>query len=596
MQESESGMRVLIRLAGYGLRHKWRLVAAYSTMAVTAAATMTIPRLLGSAIDEALASGLRSELLILSGTIILVALLRSGSSYIEGYLFESIGHLVPFHLRKDLFSKIQGMSFAFHDRQQTGNLMSRATSDVEEVRHFPSYGLAHGVYLLIYAGGVTALMVAINWRLGLLVAALFSIAMWRSFAVVPRLVEAWRGSQAETGHMTTVVQESLAGIKVVKAFGAGRHEQAKFDEKASAVRKHQTVAGLLWTSRRPQTTLILNIAIILLLWLGAREVIAERLTAGEVATFMLYMGILSHETFWAGFLSTMWSRAAAAGRRIFEVLDAESPVQERPGAVVLPRVRGHVRFERVSLSYDSDAPALHDVDFEVQPGQLVAILGAPGSGKSTIVHLIPRFYDVSEGRITLDGVDVRDATLDSLRHNVGIVLQDSFAFAATVRDNIAYGVDNASADQVERATWVAHLHDFVETLPDGYDTWVGERGITLSGGQRQRLAIARTVLLDPPVLILDDSTSSVDVGTEYQIQQALAEVVKGRTTFVIAHRLSTVRNADLILVLDRGEVAERGTHQDLLDKGGIYRRIHDLQLMPGEGGLITAAHQIGVDA
>ena len=336
-------------------------------------------------------------------------------------------------------------------------------------------------------------------------------------------------------------------------------------------------------------------AVLAVLWLGAREVAAGRLSAGEVATFMLYLGFVAFETFHAGFLITRWAQASAAGQRILEVLDAESPVLERPDAVALPRVRGHVRFEQVSFDYDSGAPALKGVDFEARPGQLVAILGAPGSGKSTLVHLIPRFYDVSEGRISVDGIDVRDATLSSLRRNVGVVFQDSFVFAATIADNIAYGVDGASTAAVARAAKAADLDGFIESLPDGYDTWVGERGVTLSGGQRQRLAIARIVLLDPPLLILDDSTSSVDVGTEYRIQQALAELAESRTTFVIAHRLSTVRNADLILVLDRGEIVERGAHRELMERGGMYRRIHDLELRPQEGVLGVEAQRIGAE-
>jgi ATP-binding cassette subfamily B protein len=589
-------MEVLKRLAVYGLRHKWRLAGAYCAMAVTAVSYMVIPRLMGSAIDEALASGLRSELLILAGTIVVVALVRGASSYVEGYLFESVAQLVPFHLRGDLFRKLQHLSFAFHDKQQTGNLMSRATSDVEAVRYFPSYGVAHGVYLVIYVGGVVALMAAMNWRLGLLVMALFSVAMWRSLSVVPRMVTAWREAQTETGHMATVVQESLTGIGVVKAFGAYDYEQAKFEEKATAVRAHQTFAGLLSVVRKAQSNLLLNVAILMVLWIGALEVSAGRLTAGEIATFMLYLGILAGETFWAGFLIVTWAKAVSGGQRIFEVLDAESPVRERRGAVTLPRVRGHVRFDHVSLSYDSKVSTLRDVDFEVQPGELVAIVGGPGSGKSTIVHLIPRFYDVSGGRVTLDGVDVRDTTLESLRHNVGIVMQDTFAFAATIRDNIAYGADDASNDAVVQAAKVAQLHEFIEGLPEGYDTRVGERGITLSGGQRQRLAIARTVLLDPPVLILDDSTSSVDVGTEYEIQQALAEVVKARTTLVIAHRLSTVRNADQILVLDQGEVVERGTHQELVARDGMYRRIYEVQLRPPEEARLAPAYGSGDDS
>ena len=373
-------MRILLRLAGYGFRHRWRLAAAYVAMMVTAASYMVIPRLLGTAIGEALATGVQGDLLLLAGAIVLVAMLRSASSYTEGYLFESIAQLVPFHLRGDLFEKLQRLSFAFHDRQQTGNLMSRATSDIDAVRYYPAYGLAHAAYLIIYVGGVVVLMVAMNWRLGVIVATLFSVAMWRSFAAIPRMVEAWRAAQAETGHMTTVVQESLAGIRVVKAFGAHQYENGKFGCRAAAVRKHQTTAGLIAITRKAQANLVLNVAILALLLVGAGEVASGRLTAGEVATFMLYMGILAEEAFWAGFLTVTWTKAVSGGQRIFEVLDAESPVKELPGAVSLPRAQGHVRFERVSLSYDSNVPVLRDVESEARPGQLVAILGAPGSG------------------------------------------------------------------------------------------------------------------------------------------------------------------------------------------------------------------------
>ena len=331
-------------------------------------------------------------------------------------------------------------------------------------------------------------------------------------------------------------------------------------------------------------TFIFTSALGAILWFGGREVGAGRLTPGELAAFILYMGILQMPVRMTGWMVNTFTRATSAGQRIFEVLDAESPVTEKPGAETMPRARGHVKFENVTLSYESGSttPAVRAIDFEVEPGQTVAVLGGPGSGKSTAVHMIPRFYDASEGRITIDGIDVRDVSLSSLRRNVGIVLQDVFVFAATLKDNIAYGADDASMQEVIRAASVAQLHGFAESLPNGYQTWVGERGITLSGGQRQRLAIARTLLLDPPILILDDSTSSVDVGTEYQLQQALAEVIKGRTTFVIAHSLSTVRDADLILVLDKGEIVERGTHDELVARGGFYSRIYDLQLRPQE--------------
>lgn len=576
-------MKILLRLTAYGLRSKRQLAGAYLSMAITAALYMLIPKLLGTAVDEALASGLQSQLLTLSGAIIGIAAFRSVVQYAQENLLEGVTHRVGYDLRNDLFQKLQHLSFGYHDRQQTGNLMSRATTDVDAARVFPAWGLGHAGFLLLYVGGATVLMVSINWRLALIAVGFAAVALWRSLMVIPRMAGYWRAAQEETGHMTTVVQESLTGMRVVKAFGAGMYEQGKFEAKATAVRESMSSASMISATRSALSALLLNAAMGLVLLVGAWEVAAGRLTAGDAAAFLLYMGIVAGEVSWAGFMIVTFSRAVAAGRRLFEVLDAESPVKEKPDAVFLPRVRGHVNFHQVSLKYDSGVPAVHDVSFEAHPGQLVAVLGAPGSGKSTLVHLIPRFYDVSDGSIALDGTDVRDVTLESLRANVGIVLQDSFAFAATIRDNITYGVDGASMDDVVGAAQVAQIHQWVEGLPEGYDTWVGERGITLSGGQRQRLAIARTILLDPPILILDDSTSSVDVGTEHLIQQALAEVIRGRTTFVIAHRLSTVRNADLIVVLDRGEIVESGTHQELLALDGYYRRIHDLQLRPREG-------------
>ena len=316
--------------------------------------------------------------------------------------------------------------------------------------------------------------------------------------------------------------------------------------------------------------------------MGVGEVVEDRLTAGEVTQFVLYLLLLAFPVRMVGFLITFLARAASSGERIFQILDAESPVQEGSNARPLPPVIGLVGFHHVSFSYDSLGPTLTDVDFQVQPGQVVALLGATGSGKSTVVHLIPRFYDVTGGSITIDGIDIRDLTLYSLRRTVGIVQQEAFLFADTIKNNIAYGAHKAGIEEIETAAVAAHLNDFIESLPQGYDTWVGERGITLSGGQKQRVAIARTLLMDPRILILDDSTSSVDTETELLIQQALKELIKGRTTFIIAQRLSTVRNADLILVLQDGRIAERGSHSELLGQEGIYREIYELQLRPQE--------------
>ncbi len=563
-------MRVLLRLIAYGLRNKRALAVAYVTMPAGAALFLVIPKLLGTAIDEALASGLQSQLLLLAATIVGIAALRTGLLYGQEYVFEMVSHRVAYDLRNDLFDKLQGLSFGYHDRQQTGDLMSRATSDIDAARGFASWGMADGPFFALSIGGALAVMVTISWQLTLVASAFASVALWRSRAVIPRMAAIWFTSQDETGHMTTVVQEALSGMRVVKAFGASAFERRKFEVKVSAIRAAMTAASMMWISRNALSTLLLNAAMGSVLLVGAREVASGGLSAGDAAAFLLYMGIVSGTVYWAGFMVVTFTRAAAAGRRLFEVLDAESPVKERPGAAVLPRVRGHVKFQGVSFSYDSTVPTLQNVDLEAEPGQLVAVLGAPGSGKTTLVHLIPRFYEVTEGSVSLDGSDVRDVTLGSLRRNVGVVLQDSFAFSATIRDNISYGAADASTDQVVRAARVAQLHEWIDGLAEGYDTWVGERGITLSGGQRQRLAIARTLLVDPPVLVLDDSTSSVDVGTEHLIQRALAEVIKGRTTFVIAHRLSTVRSADKILVLQAGRLIEEGPHEELLAQGGAY--------------------------
>ena len=588
-------MSVVFRLTKYAFRHKWYLIGAYTAMLASTLSAMVIPRMLGDAIDEALVSGLQSRLLLLAGVIVLFSLLRGVFSYGQRYLSESLSERSAYDLREDFFRKLQGMSFGFFDREQTGNLMSKATQDVDAVRMFISMGMVRGLSIFVMLGAVSVLMALTNWRLAIVSMAFVPLILWRALAMSNTLRPTWMKVQEETGAMTTVLQENLSGMKVVKAFGARAFEESKFNARADAVAKLTYSATRLFASQGALMTFIFTAATGAILWYGGREVSADRLTAGGLASFIFYMGLLAMPVRMSGWMVNTVSRAASAGQRIYDVLDAESPVIQKPDAVPLPRVAGHVAFENVAVSYDEAGSAVRNIDFEARPGQVVALLGGPGSGKSTIAHVIPRFYDVSEGRITIDGYDVRDVTLSSLRQNVGIVMQDVFVFAASMKDNIAYGLDDVDMEEVVRAAKVAQLHDFIEGLPDGYDSWVGERGITLSGGQRQRLAIARTVLLDPPILILDDSTSSVDMATEYKLQQALDEVIRGRTTFVIAHRLSTVRSADLILALEDGEIVERGAHDELLERNGFYRSIYDLQLRPLEHNPAAIPAALGGD-
>ena len=589
-------MRVVLRLTRYAFRHKWYLIGAYAAMIASTLSAMVIPRMLGDAIDEALASGLQSRLLLLAGVIVVFSLLRGVFSYGQRYLSESLSERSAYDLREDFFRKLQGMSFGFFDREQTGNLMSKATQDVDAVRMFISMGMVRGLSIFVMLGAVSVLMALANWRLAIVSMAFVPLILWRALAMSNVLRPTWMKVQEETGAMTTVLQENLSGMKVVKAFGARAFEESKFNARADAVAKLTYSATRLFASQGALMTFIFTAATGAILWYGGREVAVDRLTAGGLVSFIFYMGLLAMPVRMSGWMVNTVSRASSAGQRIYDVLDAESPVTQKPDAVPLPRVAGHVAFENVAVSYDEAGSAVRDINFEAQPGQVVALLGGPGSGKSTIAHVIPRFYDVSEGRITIDGYDVRDVTLSSLRQNVGIVMQDVFVFAASIKDNIAYGLDDVDMEEVVRAAKIAQLHDFIKGLPDGYDSWVGERGITLSGGQRQRLAIARTLLLDPPVLILDDSTSSVDMATEYKLQQALDDVIRGRTTFVIAHRLSTVRRADMILALEDGEIVERGAHDDLLERNGFYRSIYDLQLRPLEHGPAAVPVALGGDA
>jgi ATP-binding cassette subfamily B protein len=365
---------------------------------------------------------------------------------------------------------------------------------------------------------------------------------------------------------------------VVKAFSRQEEESRKFSTDAKGLYDAQVDAARVTAFNMPTMVFLLSLPTALVLWYGGRQVIAGMLTIGGMTQFILYIGMMAMPIRRLGFITGMYSRSVSAGQRIMEIFDTKSLVEEKPNAVELGRVKGQVEFDHVSFSYNSMGPALNDVSFKVEPGQTVALVGGSGSGKSTIINLVSRFYDVTSGRIAIDGVDVRDVTLASLRKNVGIAQQDVFLFSATIRDNIAYGVPDADMERITTAAKTAQIHDFIQSLPDGYDTWVGERGTTLSGGEKQRVVIARALLMNPAILVLDDSTSSVDAETEHLIRLALERLIKGRTTFIITHRLPLIRNADLILVLKDGEIVERGKHDELMAKNGLYRQTYEAQL------------------
>ncbi|HLC28751.1 MAG TPA: ABC transporter ATP-binding protein [Dehalococcoidia bacterium] len=578
------------------LRAYWRRTALAAICVLSSGAAMLImPLLIGWAIDYGLAvegegdlrvaTGDRNLLIVAAAAIIGTAVLRGAFAFGQTYLGEWVSQRVAYDIRNAIYDRLQRLSYAYHDQQQTGQLMSRATQDVEAVRWFVSMGLLRGSYVVILLIAVLILMLVTSWQLALVVWAFIPLIAWRSTVMALTLRPLWTTIQEGLARIATVLQEALTGARVVKAFAREEHEGEKFRREAEALFEHSYESSRIQAVNAPLMSGLWLLATAATLWVGGREVAAGRLEIGELTTFLLYLALLQMPVRALGWIIMIASRANAAGQRIFEILDAESAVREKPGAVELDGVRGHVRFEDVSFAYDAISPVLSHVDIDAQPGQVVALMGPTGSGKTTVVNLMPRFYDVTGGRITIDGVDTRDMTLGSLRQAIGTVQQDVFLFSATIRDNIAYGVVGATDDQIEDVAKAAHIHEFIVSLPDGFDTWVGERGITLSGGQKQRVAIARTLLMDPRILILDDSTSSVDTQTEYQIQQTLQRVMEGRTTFVIAQRLRTVKMADQILVLQEGQIVERGRHEQLLRRDGIYRQIYDLELRDQEEAL-----------
>jgi ATP-binding cassette subfamily B protein len=609
--------KTLMRSVGYLGRYRWQAIAPYLFLVIATLAQLMVPRMLGNIIDavtqgsvanaivprmDSIPTGIFNQmletlditeaqllfsyenaerLLITSAVAILVfALLRGVFAFLQTFTAERNSQSVAFDMRNDLFSKIQGLSFSYHDRNQTGQLMIRATDDVEKVRTFIGQGLLMAVGAIILLAGTLIILFTTNFRLTLVALPVLPIALILVMIFGSRMGPLFLEIQKRLDKVNTILQENLSGIKVVKAFTREKDEEKKFDDAADSLMDQQIYVARLFSFLFPLMLLIASIGQALVLYFGGRQIMGGTLTLGEWQEFSIYLVFLFFPAMQLGMIITQMSQASASATRIFGILDTDNEVKDKPDATSLPQVEGRVKFEEVTFRYfNSGEPVLKDVNFEVQPGQTVALLGATGSGKSTIINLLPRFYDPSEGRITIDGHDLRDIKLESLRSQIGIVLQETTLFAGSIRENIAFGRTDASFDEIQASCKAAAAHEEILSFPDGYDTYVGERGATLSGGQKQRIAIARALLLNPRILILDDSTSSVDLATEAQIQNALDELMKGRTSFVIAQRISTVMNADLILILEKGQIAAWGNHAELLETSEIYAEIYSSQLI-----------------
>ncbi|HEY3082178.1 MAG TPA: ABC transporter ATP-binding protein [Chloroflexota bacterium] len=574
--------RAIRYLGGYR-----RLAAlAYLSLFVSSAAQLMVPQLVQGIVDTVARSALGPPAagaergLVLAGLlIVLFAVARGLFAFAQSYMSERVSQSVAFDVRNELYAKIQRLSFSYHDRAQTGQLMIRATDDVEKVRLFIGQGLLLAVQALVIVVATLVVLSLTNLSLTLVVLPILPLAL-ASFMLFGSLAQPlFMQVQVRLSRLNTILQENLAGIRVVKAFAREPQEQSRFEGAADDLMDQQIRVARLFSFLFPLVFLIANLGQAAVLYFGGRQIVAGTLTLGEWQKFSLYLVYVFFPLGQLGLVVTQMSQASASASRIFEILDAQSEVVDDPAAPSLPPVEGRVELQDVTLRYFGGEPVLRGVSFTVEPGQTVALLGATGSGKSSIINLVPRFYDPTGGRVLVDGHDVRAVRLESLRSQIGIVLQDTTLFAGTIRENIAFGRPDAGRAEVEAAARAAAADDFIDGFPLGYDTPVGERGTTLSGGQKQRLAIARALLLDPRILILDDSTSSVDAVTEHRIQQALDRLMEGRTSFVIAQRVSTARSADLILVLDKGEIVARGTHAELMEQSPVYAEIYSSQLV-----------------
>ena len=576
-------MRVLWRILSYVGKYKWQLVLAYTTMFIGLAALLAVPRLVEYVIDEGIDAGNRRVVLLGSLAIVGAAVGQGIFIYTRSYLFQALAERVSTDMRAEYYRKLQTLSFSFYDTADSGQLMARGAEDINSIRRFLMFSMRMFIYGLTMIVAVSIILLRADGSLALMALAVIPLLIITSVRFGRIVRPQFLNVQQQVGDMSSVLQENLAGTRVVRVFAAEHREIKKYDQSLQDLFDWQMSAVRIWSKYFPAMTMLNELAIGFILWYGGRQVLNGQLSIGTLIAFNLYMVLLMMPVRSLGFIINSLARAIASGERIFEILDVRPPIRDKDGALELENPRGAVRFESVSFRFPNSEPlVLRDIDIEAAPGKSVALFGPTGSGKSTVTALLQRSYDVTEGRVTVDGHDVRDLTLTSLRRSVGVVAQDTFLFGRSIRDNIAFGNPDATDAQIERAARIAKAHDFIMQQPQGYDTVIGERGVSLSGGQKQRVSLARALCTDPAILILDDATSSVDTETEYEIQQALRDAMEGRTTFVIAQRLSTLKHADEIIVLEHGQVAERGRHDELLRNRGLYARIYDLQLRDQE--------------
>jgi len=579
VQEAPRYRQTFARLLGFLRPYKLSLTVSIVLAVLSQGAAIALIWLTGAVIDKALATHDHQMLWILVVTVLAVgvvrAVLMAGRRLISGR--QALA--VEMDMRQGLYAHLVRLSFGFYDRHQTGQLMSRATVDLQGVRFFLGYGLIFFFQNAITVLSVTVVLLVFEWKLALIALAITPVLVVVAYRYSHVTHPTLRDVQQKLADVATVAEENIVGVHVVKSFAQEPQESAKFHARSEAVFEQTVRANRQRALYVPFISWIPLLAQGAVLLVGARMVTSGELSVGGFVAFNLYLGMLVVPLRSLGMWIGQAQRATASGERIFQVMDEPEEIAEQPGAVELPPGGGDLRFEDVHFEYLDERPVLDGVTLDVPAGRTIALIGQTGSGKTTLTALVPRFYDATAGRVLVDGVDVRDVTLTSLRHAIGIIPQDPFLFSASVRENITFGAPGLDDNEVERIARLAQAHEFVERLPEGYETIIGERGITLSGGQRQRLAIARALAVDPRILILDDATAAVDATTEARIRVGLREAMHNRTTLIIAHRLSTIALADEIVVLDEGRIAARGTHDELLETSPVYHDIYEHGLL-----------------
>lgn len=591
---AEHSVGTLLRIARMALGYRWRMLIAVGAVIVAAIFQLLIPQFLGNAVDNAqgLLAGVpgteaeaQSALLVAAALLLGAAICRGLFTMVHNYIGEAIGHGIGYELRLAYYAKLQQLSFSFHDSVHTGDLITRGMLDVEGVRMFVDAGILRIILLVILITVGSYLLVSTDAALAAVSLSFVPFVAWRAVVARLKLRRIWLNLQERLGELTRIMEENLGGIRVVRAFAAQDYEISKFGDMSD---KAFEFANERVTVRMRNTTVMsfaYFIAMGLVLWFGGLKVISGDITVGQLAEFLAFMAILQMPVRQIGMMVNSIARASISGGRLFEFLDLEPQIRNKPDAKNLQLTDGVLRFENVGFAFGDEfgvGNVLSGISFSARPGQTIGIVGPPGSGKSTIAHLIPRYYDVTSGRIMIDGQDIRDLTIESVRQAVGVVQQDTFLFTASIENNVAYGDPWADGDRIEFAAVGAQLHDHVRRLPTGYETLVGERGVSLSGGQRQRLSIARSVMLKPAIMVFDDSTAAIDAATEQRIRASIREVTKDQAVIIISHRLSSLMHANEILFLEEGRIVEHGSHDELIAQGGKYRDLYELQIKPGE--------------